>query len=348
MCGVDKMKTFSISQMYLVPCLGAMFFAGPTLAATCTDELAALDKVKASTTSAFQGYSDESKNDQTKGGISADFDVKWGDQEFIFDTPTVTIKQQKLIFGVPQVTMRTRDIIFSTPSVVMRRVKTGQYPEFFCDTHTVIPKCTVKWSDTFADVPEPFPQEQHIKLDLPEFTFGDVQVIMGVPEFSMQRQRWVIGLPQFTLKNINVSVETGGGGGTSQPEPPSDGDDDSAFESRLSTFADRVRSTKKTQSIDQVNAAHSLYECLGENLRTQQVSVQAQYDSPIQQISSIITTMKGQGIDPSAVGNGDGTSTNFVARRDELMADRDHAVESLRNAQSALDKSETDLISQLQ
>ena len=103
--------------------------------------------------------------------------------KLIFDTPSLTIKQQKLIFGVPQVTMRTREIVFGTPSVVMKTIKTGQYPEFYCDTSTVIPKCTVKWSDIYIDVPETFLQQQHIKLDLPEFTFGDVQIIMGIPEF---------------------------------------------------------------------------------------------------------------------------------------------------------------------
>jgi hypothetical protein len=88
--------------------------------------------------------------------VGLNFDVTWKDIEIILDLPEITIRDQEISLDLPQVTMRRQDIIFHTPSVRMERRQTGEYPEFYCDTGTLIPKCTVKWSPIYTDVPVPF------------------------------------------------------------------------------------------------------------------------------------------------------------------------------------------------
>jgi hypothetical protein len=217
----------------------------------------------------------------------------------------------------------------------MKTIKTGQYPEFYCDTSTVIPKCTVKWSDTYADVPEPFPQEQHIKLDLPEFTFGDVQIIMGIPEFSMERQRWVIGLPQFKLKNVSVTATS------------SDNTFDTERLQSAQSLGSKLSEAKSQQLRDTVAAAHSFYQCLRTDFDTQVASVSAQYSVSVSQLSAVINTLSDRGVNASDVKNADGTFSDLIGRRTQLLNARDQALTTFANVKQSLDTSERDLVSKL-
>ncbi|TAY50939.1 hypothetical protein [Rhizobium leguminosarum] len=310
----------------------------------CENEQAQVTSTATRYTNAFNELSLESQREQdafepggdqaSDGGIEADFDVSWADVELIFDTPTVTVEQQKLIFGLPQVTMRTRDISFGTPSMVMKRMKTGQYPEFFCDTNTVIPKCTVKWSDTYADIPQPFMEQQHIKLDVPEFTLSDVTVIMGVPEFSMQRQRWVLGLPQFTLKSlkgkVNISADSDETADESAIKPSGD----------IATLQSRINRAKAQQIADLSFVSHSLFDCFRGSISNQTNSVGFQYKTSIDQLNSVISSISASGGDPTQLRNPDGTVSNLLDQRDALVNAQNKALSTLGDALESLNVSE--------
>ncbi|KJC62043.1 hypothetical protein UP10_01245 [Bradyrhizobium sp. LTSPM299] len=329
------MKTKSIVVLFITMSSAHSGYA----AQTCGTEQTAISALSNKYSAAFASYQDESQSDQSKTNASASFDVKWADTEMIFDTPTITIRQQKLIFGVPQVTMKTRDITFGTPSVRTKTIKTGQYPEFFCDTHTVIPSCTVKWSDISADIPEPFLEQQHIKLDIPEFTFGDVTILMGVPEFSMQRQRWVVGLPQFTLKNINVTTSTGG---ENTPDPSSD----ESLGSEAS-LQQRVTQTKASAYGDLVTATNNLYACFRGDVQRQSSSVRAQYNTSIDELTSVIANLTARGADPSLLPNSDGTTSDLVSMRQKTIAAREAALASLDSALEGLAASERQTVANI-
>jgi hypothetical protein len=99
----------------------------------CKGETDNINAIKSKYDPVYQGYQHEGEDIKKEGEVSIGGTIDWKDTEMIFDTPTVTMKDQRLVFGVPQVTMKQNDIIFHTPSVRMERMKTGQYPEFFCE-----------------------------------------------------------------------------------------------------------------------------------------------------------------------------------------------------------------------
>ena len=127
--------------------------------------------------------------------VGVDFDIKWELTEFRVDLPEITMKNQTWSFDLPKVEMINRDIIFHTPSIRMERRKVGEYLEFYCD-NGFIPKCTVRMSPIYIDVPVPFEEEQRIVLTVPEFTTQNIDFVWSLPEFKMASQSFGIGSSQ--------------------------------------------------------------------------------------------------------------------------------------------------------
>jgi hypothetical protein len=147
--------------------------------------------------------------------VGLDVDVSWKRVDFSIDLPQVTIKDQTWSLDLPQVTVGEKAIVFHTPSVRMVRRKTGEYPETTCRMENErvglgivikVPKCTVRWSPIYMDVPEPFMDEQRIVLGIPEFRMDRTEFVLGVPEFRMERADIGLHLPQVTVKEINVEA----------------------------------------------------------------------------------------------------------------------------------------------
>lgn len=137
--------------------------------------------------------------------IGIDFDVTWKRQDMSLDLPQVKLVDQSWSLDLPQVTVKNEDIIFHTPSVRMVTKKVGEYPEVTCGGFP--PQCTVRWSPIYADVPEPFMQEQRIVIGVPEFKMDRTEFVLGVPEFSMKRVDFSLDLPEITVKNISVEAK---------------------------------------------------------------------------------------------------------------------------------------------
>lgn len=311
--------------------------ASPAFAqeATCTAEQDGLKAVTDKYAAAYAAYQQEGE-DLKAQGVALDADVTWADTEMVFDTPTVTVRDQRLVFGVPQVTLAQRDIIFGTPSVRMERVKGGQYPEVFCEDTWIhlfggktkgVPKCTVRWSDIWLDVPVPFMEEQRITMGIPEFTFDDTEVIMGVPEFSMERQRWVTALPQFTVHSVLLNA----------------GD----LKAEADQMQSRVAVTRENQQRDSVSAVHGLFSCYRDRTEGQRRSAAAMFNVSISQLDGVITTLTDQGADPSSVPAAGGQSSDLIANRARLIEQRDTALAGFDTALATLDASEKTAIEQL-
>lgn len=137
--------------------------------------------------------------------VEIDIDVAMKLQTWRFHLPQVAMREQTWRLDLPQVAMRRQEWIFHTPSVRMERKKTGEYPEFYCDTSTLIPKCTVKWSPIYTDVPVPFMQEQRISLDVPEFTWDSTEMKLHVPEFTWEETEMKLHVPEFTVNAIRFN-----------------------------------------------------------------------------------------------------------------------------------------------
>src|SRR5690242_1739442 len=190
------MKTSSVGML-----MAALFSSAALAAETCTEQQDALNGISAKYKPQFDEEGDDLKNDSAQFNI----EVTWDNVDLVFGLPSVTIRDQDIIMGLPQVTMKTQEMIFNTPSVRMEIRKIGEYPEFVCDTHPLIPQCTVHWSPILTNLPVPFLQEQHVKLDIPEFTFADTRIRMGIPEFSIVQQHWIVGLPQLKLTSVYLN-----------------------------------------------------------------------------------------------------------------------------------------------
>lgn len=137
--------------------------------------------------------------------VEIDIDVQMKLQTWKFHLPQVAMREQTWKLDLPQVAMRRQEWIFHTPSVRMERRKTGEYPEFYCDTSTFIPKCTVKWSPIYVDLPVPFMQEQRISLDVPEFTWDTTEMKLHVPEFTWELAEMKLHVPEFTVNAIRFN-----------------------------------------------------------------------------------------------------------------------------------------------
>ncbi len=145
------------------------------------------------------------QDDTERPIVEFDIDVSMKPQTWIMHLPQVAMRDQEWSFDVPQVTMKRQDWIFHTPSVRMVTKKTGEKPEFYCDTGSFIPKCTVKWTPIYIDVPEPFLEEQKISLDVPEFTWDTTSIIIKVPEFTWEETQMKLHVPEFKVNSIRFN-----------------------------------------------------------------------------------------------------------------------------------------------
>jgi len=284
----------------------------------------------------FDDYEREG-NDLKKDATPLKLDITWAGTDVIFDTPSVKITDKKMIFKIPQVTMKPKDIVFSTPSVKMKRVKTGQYPEFRCEDTWInlpfggktkgVPNCTTKWSDTFADVPEPITQEQRIMVDVPEFRFADTEIITGLPEFFMERQHWKFEVPQFKSSSAIL--------------------DRKPIEDKSTALQSRVAATRADLVKEAGTNIHALFECYRERITNQKTTVSAQFNTAFAQIDGVIQGLKTQGADPTKVTGADGQTTDLLAKRAELLEQRDNALKKFDDALKQLDESEKAAIAKL-
>jgi hypothetical protein len=195
--------------LFMAIVLAPTFGQAQEEAKVCSAENADLASISQKYKPEFDKISDDGQklgdDSKDKHDLSIDMDVTFKEQHWIFDLPSVTVRDQKLIFGVPQVTMKTNDLSFDLPVTKLVNKKVGQKPEVYCDTHTVIPKCTTKWTDIIIGVPEVSMETKHIKMDIPEVAMKNTQIVMGIPEFKMQRQDWYVKIPEFTLKKIEIA-----------------------------------------------------------------------------------------------------------------------------------------------
>lgn len=323
----------------LTACIVFAFYSSSSalaqVADNCKSQSDALNSVAAKYASTYADYGKEGDDLKQEGEVFVNGKVDWANTEIVFDTPTVTVKNQKITFGVPQVSVLQRDIIFGTPSIRMERQKTGQYPEFFCTDTWIkigpmktkgVPKCTVKWSDIFIDVPVTFMEQQKIVMGIPEFKWDNTDIIMGIPEFSMQRQKWIVGLPQFTATGWGINSKK--------------------IQDEASLLKAKMSDTQEKQSTETSAATHSVFQCHRESINTSKTSAMSIFNASIVQIDAVIEALRQQKADPTNVPGADNAKVDLIAKRAELVAKRDQAASSFDNALLKIDTSEKSTVEQ--
>jgi hypothetical protein len=274
----------------------------------------------------YDGYKSDGDNIKSEAGANFDVKVTWANTKIVFDTPTVTVKDQRIVLGLPQVTMKMQDIIFDTPSVTMVPTKIGQYPEITCD-HAVIPSCTTKWSDIITNVPKTFMQRQDIKTLIPEFTFTDTSFVMGVPEFSMQRQEIIMGLPQFELKSVTIFAKK--------------------IQAEGENLTAKVNTTKSQQMKEASTNTNQLFVCLREDLNVQKAKASVMFEDGISKLTASIAFMKQIGADPSKVTDSSGKSINMNDQLADLISKREAAFQQFDAGMKKLEDTEQATVKQI-
>jgi len=153
-----------------------------------------------------KGIDPDLNTDGPDAWFSADVQIEWKTVELSLDLPEVRLVDQEWSLDLPQVTVNDQHIIFDLPATRMETQKIGEYPEFYCDNHTLIPECTVRMSPIYADIPVMYMERHDIVLGVPEFKLDRVSFVLGVPEVTMKTARFTLDLPQITVKNIQVEA----------------------------------------------------------------------------------------------------------------------------------------------
>lgn len=161
------------------------------------DDLKKIEGETAAKQQEFKQRGDE-LSDDAQEPFKFDLTVKWTTKTFRLHLPQVAMKDREVSLDLPQAEMKRQEWIFHTPSIRMKRVKIGEYPEFH--------GFTVRWSPIWADVPEPFMQEQRVVLDVPEFKMGRTSFVIGVPEFSWRETQFKIDIPEITVHDISIVI----------------------------------------------------------------------------------------------------------------------------------------------
>jgi molecular chaperone DnaK (HSP70) len=262
------------------------------------------------------------------GGLTAELLTKFFVMEtstntvkIVLDLPQVTIVDQDWIFDLPQVTIKDNDIIFNLPEIRMKRIKTGEYPEVKCD-NALIPSCTVKWSSTYADIPEPYMKEHRIVIGIPEFSMREQKFIIGIPEIKMVSQSLSFDVPTITIKTREdigkeISAEA----------------NEIAAESKIliKQKQDRLKSRIKLEIVPK---AIDMLNCFKESLVEKRTEIFNAFDPIISQVSDVIKNLKAKGVPES--------DDDFIAVKknfDDLLNKRKNAVDKIDQAILNLEKS---------
>lgn len=265
---------------------------------------------------------DINKNNPTVA-LGIDFDVTWEDISLSLDLPEVKLVDQKMALDLPQITMKDQKIIFDLPSVRMETRKTGEYPEFYCDTSSFIPKCTVRWSPIYMDVPVPFMERHEIVLGLPEFRMDRTEFVMGVPEFAMRSQKIVLRLPQITVKKVSDEAAKAQEKGrllAASAKARADG--------AVATFRENAK-------IELGGHLADLFDCYRETLVTQRNAAAATFGGVLDGLKNALVTMTSAKVpadNPQLIELQTQISA-ATAKRDATLGEFDHRLADLDNAQ---------------
>lgn len=211
--------------------------------------------------------------------LGADIDIKWEKTEFSLDLPEITMRDQRWSFDMPKVEMKNRDIIFSTPSSKLERRQVGEYPEFYCDTSSFIPKCTVRMSPMYADIPVFFNEEHKIVLSLPEFSMQRVEFVWSLPEFKMVTRQISFNIPQVTVKKISVEAEKAKEAGHQLSEKT---------KNKITGIKDTFKEQAKMEHGWEVAA---LFECYQNEILKQKDEGFANFGAGISMVQAALTSM---------------------------------------------------------
>ncbi|HEX4847462.1 MAG TPA: hypothetical protein VFV30_04915 [Novosphingobium sp.] len=250
----------------------------------------------------------------------------------VIGLPTVRMTSQRVAFDLPSVTMRNRDIIFHLPSVRMNRVKIGEKPETTCSGGgwLGLPQCTVRWTPIWADVPEPYMQENRIVLAIPEITMQRNDWRFDVPDVRIEDQEILFDVPSIKIESRQDAAERAADAALELTRQ---------FQDRAAGLAKAAKERAKDRIAPRISG---VFACHRANLEQQLVSLPQRFDPVIDQLNGAISGMAGRGV-PST----DDDYAQMVAQRDAMLQQRRTLVDTLHAQIADLSAKEAEAINAL-
>lgn len=255
-----------------------------------------------------------------------DVEIEMKRVKFALDLPEFRMERQDLSFDVPQVTMRNRDVIFHTPSVRMKRVKGPPKPEVKCSGTSwrkPIPKCTVRWTDTWFDVPEPFMEEQRIVLGIPEVRMDTTSMALDLPTSTMRTQEISFDIPSIRITSrISEAKEVESKAAELTRR----------YERESETLSTEVKELSKERLVPRLRA---VFDCHRSQVSAQMTAVTAPFDTALASLDASVEQLKARGVPAD-----DDDITALADQRSRILADRATAVGELEKALDQLNAAE--------
>lgn len=219
--------------------------------------------------------------------IGAEGEIKWEITTLKFDIPEIVMKTRKFSMHLPQFRMKTTSIKWDNPEIHMEVHKVGEYPCFY----------DWKWysCDIKTDVPVITMVPREAKFDVPEVFWDETSFSLDIPEFYSKRVEIKLHLPQFYVKNVKVEM--------------------SEHEDKANALSAKANAKAEAQKSE-------VMAVIGKRIADQRQLVVDKYAGALASVDTAIAQIRAAGADPANV-PGDGGTTNLLAMRDQLVAQRD-------------------------
>jgi hypothetical protein len=272
------------------------------------------DQLSADAAAQGQKIKDDAPEPSTGGGIlKFDIKVTSHDQEFIFGTPSVTMRTQSIKMDVPEVGSHRVEWSWDVPEFGSHEECINKPPELVChgwDCHfrgggracTSVPDVTMKTHSASMDVPDVTMKTQELKFDL--------------PEFSMEQQRIVLTIPDFTLVNVSAEMQK-------------TQDDSEALKTNTQQASDSLTKQMKADiKAANVTGLQSVFGCYEEAVSAERDKALVEIDNNISSFQSKAQTARDQKNDAVAKSI-DASIATLVAVRAQTVSQFDAAISEL-------------------
>ncbi|MGY5801857.1 hypothetical protein ACXHMN_11020 [Rhizobium sp. LEGMi12c] len=168
-----------------------------------------LDQLSKDASIKAQQIKDDAPNPSAAGAVlKFDIKVTTHDQEFIFGTPSATMKTQSVKLDLPEVSSHRVEWSWDLPEFGSHMECVNGIPETVCDFGKFPPSCSLRAGPQICTkVPDVTMKTQSASMDVPDVAMRTQEIKFDLPEFFMEQQRIVLTIPDFTLVNVSAEMD---------------------------------------------------------------------------------------------------------------------------------------------
>lgn len=220
-------------------------------------------------------------------------------QTVSFDVPQVSMKTRQISFDIPQVSIDDRDIIFGVPTIEMQRQKGPPIPETVIEWRqscvgpswarvcTKVPQATVRWRDSWIDVPVTVIKQVRITIGMPTVTMQRQDISFDVPETKMSQTELSIDTPYIAIRYIKDA-----------------GRRTAALTAALAQSAQEASLKKQLEFKERVRTevtplALAMFSCYRQGIVEQRAKVLAPFEPEVAKLSAVVAAIASRGVDAS-------------------------------------------------